>query len=86
MAVDHPSDWTSKVAWMRDTGATKAEWAESSDKLLSVELGPVYPSADSDEASDETQQKPGLKPSEREAQRRHLSLAATGSLVRREPQ
>lgn len=84
--MNHPGDWTSKVAWMRDAGAMKAEWSESSDKLLSVELGPVYHSPESGEDSDETQQKPGLRPKEREALRRHLSLAATGSLVPREPQ
>lgn len=83
--MDHPSDWTSKVAWMRDAKATRAEWSESG-KLLSVELGPVYDSVDSD---DETQQKTALSPQEQAAkltqERRHLSLAATGSLVRREP-
>ena len=74
-------DWTAKATWMRDMGATRAQW-DAANRLVHLELGPKPPSANDTATQDaEIHQ---LEPREAEADRvRRIAMGAASGLVKR---
>lgn len=88
MSNTYPPAWEAKVAFMRARGITSATWISLGETLGEtlgeVTLGPL-PSAPSDDDTEKTQ--PSISPQQRElnarAERRRISLAASGGPVPR---
>lgn len=85
-AAVYPTDWNLKVAFMRDNGATSAEWATlpngGGESLIAITIAPLSPAVDDDRTQPTTTSPQELERQQRE-QRRALASRASGGPVRR---
>ncbi len=75
------TDWSTKTTWMRDAGATHAEW-HPDGALKSATLSPTVPASDNADPADPKETLHARQVRER-TERRDLAMKASGGPVRR---
>lgn len=74
-------DWSTKATWMREAGATQAEW-HPDGTLRSCTLAPLVPADDNADPAD-PKETPQARQIRERTERRDLAMRASGGPVRR---